>query len=173
MDDTFRATDNTGEPVSLGTFNRHEIYPMPIFVKIVVADVAAVQAWYERALGFSTIFAMPAADGQPSLVHLRRNKYQDVLLVRGQPDGSASQSVTLNFNTDDVDALAAAARSVPALGRFALSGPADTPWNTRDLTVTVLGGHQLVFTARQANPDPQMSARWQEIFDQAARIEEK
>jgi uncharacterized glyoxalase superfamily protein PhnB len=169
MDNSFRATDSNGEPVNLGTVNQHEIYPMPMFAKIVVSDVAAVQAWYERALGFSSMFAMPAVDGQPPLVHMRRKKYQDVLLVRGQPDGSASQALTLNFNTDDVDTLAEAARAVPALGRSAVSGPVDTPWNTRDLMVTDPGGHQLVFTARQANPDPQQSARWKAMFDQARK----
>jgi uncharacterized glyoxalase superfamily protein PhnB len=173
MDNTFRTTDSSGEPVSLGTVNQFEVYPMPIFVKIIVADVAAVQAWYERALGFATMFAMPPIDGQPSLVHLRRKKYQDVLLVRGQAAGAASQALTINFNTDDLDAVAEAARAAPPLGGSAVSGPVDTPWNTRDLTVTDPGGHQLVFTARLANPDPQVAARWKEIFDQAGKTRDE
>ena len=157
------------EPPTLGQFNEHEIYPMPIFAKIAVTDVASVAAWYTKALGFKTIFATPPIDGQPSLVHLRRKKYQDILLVRAQSDGSGSTSLSLNFSSDDVDELSEQARGVPALGQSAVKGPFDTPWNTRDLIVTDPSGHQLVFTGRPANPDPEISARWKAMFEQAKK----
>ncbi len=60
------------EPTTLAEFGGHEIYPMPMFATLAVADVAAVAAWYERALGFATVFRAPDAGGQPALVHLRR-----------------------------------------------------------------------------------------------------
>ena len=40
------------EPQNLGTFNEFEIYPMPMFATIAVADVNGVVAWYQSALGF-------------------------------------------------------------------------------------------------------------------------
>jgi catechol 2,3-dioxygenase-like lactoylglutathione lyase family enzyme len=71
------------EPTTLAEFGGHEIYPMPMFATLAVADVAAVAAWYERALGFATVFRAPDAGGQPALIHLRRRKYQDLLFDVG------------------------------------------------------------------------------------------
>src|SRR5262245_56265656 len=98
------------EPETLGEYNGYEIYPMPMFATIAVADVAAVAAWYERALGFGTMFSAPGPGGQPSLVHLRRRKYQDLLLTPLPPGSAAADappSLTVSFAAgDEVDALA-------------------------------------------------------------------
>ena len=161
------ATDAHGEPVSLGEFNGQEIYPMPMFAKLAVADLAATAAWYEQALGFATIFRAPGPGGQPMLVHLRRRKYQDVLLVPGRSaSGHASMALSLNFNADgEVDALAESARAAAPVGASAVNGPMDTPWNTRDLNVTDPAGNQLVFTARNPNPDPEQALRMPAMLD--------
>ncbi len=37
---------DTNDPPTLHTFQGHEIYPMPMFPALAVADVAAVSAWY-------------------------------------------------------------------------------------------------------------------------------
>ncbi len=143
------------EPENLGLFNGHEIYPMPMFATLPVADVAAATAWYEQALGFAVIFRAPGPGGQPSLVHLRRRKYQDLLLVPAKPGtapNDAPSTMTVSFSADgEVDALAARARGAEPVGRVAIVGPVDTPWNTRDLRVTDPGGHRLVFTGRNPN----------------------
>ena len=154
------------EPPTLGEFNGFEIYPMPMFATLAVVDVAAVARWYGDALGFGTMFAGPSVGGQPSIVHLRRNKYQDVLLVpsRGASSAASPATLTLSFSVDEVDDLAGRARSVAPVGASAVSEPVDTPWNTRDLRVTDPAGHQLVFTSRQANPDPEQVKRMQEMF---------
>lgn len=163
------ATDTRGEPVSFGEFKGHEIYPMPMFAKIAVPDVAAAAAWYQQALGFSSVFQAPAVGGQPMLVHLRRRKYQDVLLVPTRtPASVAAGMLWLNFNADgEVDSLAERARAVAAVGSSAVMGPVDTPWNTRDLTVIDPAGNQLVFTGRNPNPDPEQVARMKAMFDAA------
>jgi uncharacterized glyoxalase superfamily protein PhnB len=163
-------TDNH-EPPTLGEFNGFEIYPMPMFATLAVEDVAAVARWYGDALGFGTMFAGPAIGGQPSLVHLRRNRYQDVLLVPRRAAGTATPlaTLTLSFSVDDVDELAGRARSVAPVGASAVTGPVDTPWNTRDLSVTDPEGHQLVFTSRQANPDPEQVKRMQAMFAKAKK----
>ena len=158
------------EPPTLGEFNGHEIYPMPAFATLAVADVSGVAAWYERALGFSTVFKGPEVGGQPALVHLRRLKYQDLLLIPapvGIAPADAPSSLTLSFSVgEDVDALAERARSVEPLGRSAITGPFNTPWNTRDIRVTDPAGHRLVFTGRNANPDPEQQARIRTMFEQ-------
>jgi hypothetical protein len=50
-----------------------------------------------------------------------------------------------------------------------VAGPDDTPWNSRDLKITDPAGHQLVFTARQANPDPEQVRRMQAMFEAARK----
>jgi hypothetical protein len=95
------------DPPALGEYNGHEIYPMPVFATLAVPDVSAVAAWYERALGFSSVFKGPEVGGQPALVHLRRLKYQDLLLTiaqLGAPSAEAPSSLTLSFSVgDEVD----------------------------------------------------------------------
>ena len=156
---------NTNEPPTLTTFQGQEIYPMPMFPTIAVADVAAVSAWYQAALGFGVVFAAPGG----AMVHLRRRKYQDVLIVPAR-DGAigAPGSLTVTFNADgELDALAARARNVAALGASNVAGPVATPWNTLDLRVVDPAGHRLVFTARNPHPDPEQAARVKAMFDAA------
>ncbi|HEY3886531.1 MAG TPA: VOC family protein [Vicinamibacterales bacterium] len=152
-------------------FHGHEIYPMPMFATIAVADVTTVSGWYQQALGFAVVFAAPGA----ALVHLRRRKYQDVLIVptkAGAGTGSCVPTLTISFGADsegEIDELAARAHAVPSLGASAVAGPAATPWNTIDLRVTDPAGHQLVFTARNPNPDPEQAGRMQAMFDRARK----
>jgi len=147
----------------LTTFNGHEIYPMPMFATIAVADVAGLSAWYESALGFTVVFAAPGG----AMVHLRRQKYQDVLIVPAREDGAlAAASLTISFAVDeDIEGLAARARAVPPSGASSVSGPLATPWNTIDVRVTDPAGHRLVFTARNPNPDPEQAARVKAMFE--------
>lgn len=157
------------DPPALGEYDGHEIYPMPAFATISVTDVAGVAAWYERALGFATVFRAPDVDGQPSLVHLRRRKYQDLLLMPpllAAPSSEAPSSLTLSFNAEgEVDDLAERARGVEPLGRSSITGPIDTPWNTREVRVTDPAGHRLCFTGRNPNADTGQLDRMREMFD--------
>jgi uncharacterized glyoxalase superfamily protein PhnB len=151
------------EPPILSEFEGHEIYPMPMFATISVADVSAVSEWYQQALGFSVVFAAPGS----ALVHLRRRKYQDLLIVpRGGATMASASSLTLTFNVDgEIDEVAARAQAAPAAGASAVVGPVATPWNTLDVRVTDPAGHQLIFTARNPNPDPEQAKRMQQLFD--------
>ena len=58
------------------------IYPMPMFATFRVADIAATEAFYQ-AVGFVSLATIPGPDGSPVVVHLRRMKYQDLLLTPG------------------------------------------------------------------------------------------
>lgn len=166
-----RAVDAQGEPVALGEFNGFEVYPMPMFATLSVAEVAAVAKWYEEALGFRAMFQGPAVGGQPSLVHLRRAKYQDLLLVPiiSNTANQAPASMTLSFQAEDIDELAIRARAAAGLGVSAIEGPIDTPWNTRDLRVTDPAGHRLIFTTRQPNPDPAQLERMNKMLEAARK----
>jgi catechol 2,3-dioxygenase-like lactoylglutathione lyase family enzyme len=133
------------------------IYGMPMFATLQARDLAATVSWYTDGLGFINLFTMPGPDGAPLLVHLRRWQFQDLLVrpARGPVtpgDRRARGPVTpgrtcqLSFAAvyGELDALAERARA-HAAGR--VDGPADTPWNTRDLTATDPDGQVVVFTA--------------------------
>jgi hypothetical protein len=154
------ATDERGEPTSLGRYNGFEIYPMPLFITLVVDDPVAMAGWYERALGFGVMLS------RPFLVHLRRRKYQDVLLV---PAGAGAKATTggpsLHFNADgEVDALAERASAAGGVGCSSVEAPVHTPWNTRELRVVDPAGHRLVFTSRPSQPSPELHEPWRARF---------
>ena len=123
---------------------------MPAFVSLDVQDVRAAARWFVGALDFIELFAMPPGD-DPTLVHLRRWRYQDVLLRRSDHDAAVGSGIQLSFAAtyDELDHLAARAR---AFGVAAVDGPEDTPWNTRDLALTSPQGLRIVFTARRPEP---------------------
>ena len=125
-----------------------DIYGMPAFVTLVVADPVAASTWFTTALDFVELFAMPGPDGPdaPALIHLRRWRYQDVLVRRGAPTavGDGIQ-LSLAAEADELPVLAARARDAGA----DVEGPIDTPWNTTDLRVTSPQGLLVVFTARR------------------------
>ena len=50
------------------------IYVMPMFINLVVNDLAAAEKPY-TASGFETLATIPGPGGEPSLVHLRRERY--------------------------------------------------------------------------------------------------
>jgi len=154
------------EPPTLTEFQGWEIYPMPVFATLAVRDVAATTAWYEAALGFGVVFKAPGPAAQPMLVHLRRRKYQDLLITPSQADHAiAPTSLTVSFNVDgEIDELAARAHAAAPVGASAVRGPIETPLNTRDLRVTDPAGHELIFTARNPNPDPRNVERMNALF---------
>lgn len=122
-----------------------DIYGMPAFVTLVAPDVRAAAAWFTRSLDFIELFAMPPGN-EPVLIHLRRWRYQDILIRRGEAPNAIGAGIQLSLaaDYDEIDALAARATRA---GDAHVEGPTDTDWNTRDLTVTTPEGLRLVFTA--------------------------
>ncbi len=129
-----------------------EIYPMPFFANLIVNDLEASSKFYQEALGFKHIFTMPGPGSKAALIHLRWDKYADLLISLPrdgkpvpEPRGSG---VSLSFQMlgrfeNSVDALAEQAK---ARGANIVSGPLDQPWNVRELTVLDPDGYRLVFT---------------------------
>src|SRR5262245_57301902 len=77
------ATDARGEPLTFGTFNGHDVYAMPMFATLEEPDLDAAIAWYQAALGCEPMFVARGPDGRATLAHLRRARYQDLMLVPG------------------------------------------------------------------------------------------
>lgn len=107
-------------------------------------------------LGFVVLAEM--GDGPGRLVHLRRYRYQDLLLVlRGaDEDPPAGAVARTSFShtgpLDELDAMAAALRG-DGTGR--VEGPEAMPWHAIELRATDADGHMVVLTAAPTElPDP-------------------
>ena len=121
--------------------NFHGIYGMPSFVTVPTSDMAASVAFWTRALGFFTLFEIP---GQ--LVHLRRWAFQDVLLVPGAPPQTSTSSPVVNFACvlTQIEQVTAACKGADGV---VVSGPRDTPWNSREVEVVTPERIRVVLTA--------------------------
>lgn len=133
-----------------------DIYGMPLFVTLDVSDPIASSRWYQRAVGFVELAVMPGPDGSVALVHLRRYRYQDLLLrpAERSPSPSAGVTVGLAFSgtIEELRSQAAAARS---LTEGHVEGPIETPWHTVDVRFQDSDGHHVVLTARSPEPPPE------------------
>jgi uncharacterized glyoxalase superfamily protein PhnB len=118
---------------------------MPMFAILLAADLDGTVSWYVDGLGFVVLFTLPGLDG-PALVHLRRWQFQDLLVRPAVDPPRAGTGLTLSFAAvhDEIDPLAEQAR---AHGGGHVEDPVDTPWNTRDVTLTDPDGVVVVFTA--------------------------
>jgi catechol 2,3-dioxygenase-like lactoylglutathione lyase family enzyme len=136
------------------------IYGMPMFATLNAADLRATVSWYIAGLGFIELFTLPGPGGDPLLVHLRRWQFQDLLVRPARGPVSPGTGCQLSFAAvyGELDALAGRAR---AHGGGQVDGPADTPWNTRDLTTVDPDGNVVIFTAARLPEltDPAFSER--------------
>ncbi|MGB5952185.1 MAG: VOC family protein [Ornithinimicrobium sp.] len=128
-----------------------DIYPMPSFVTVTVSDLDSSTAWYE-AIGFINLFTMPGPGGSPALIHMRRWRYQDVLLVPGPKPTSPSTGFTLSLAAE-AEELAGIAEAAATMEVGHAGTPAVTPWNAIELHLTDPDGYPLTFTARAPEQD--------------------
>lgn len=119
------------------------IYGMPAFVTIPTSDLAGSTDFWVRGLGFFELFSVPGR-----VVHLRRWAFQDVLLVPAEGDCAQTQvpamKVSFSCVLNEVDQVVEACRGLVA---DSVTGPRDTPWNTRDIEVVTPERARVVFTA--------------------------
>ena len=141
------------EPPTLGEHGGFPVYAMPAFVSLTARDIGATVRFFTEALDFGVMFSGPEIDGVPMLVHLRRARYQD-LLVRQGDGGRPSTSLIVAFGAADAEAVDALGARVADAGGRIVSPAADTPWHTHELTVADPEGHRFTFTARSANHQP-------------------
>ncbi|MFI8510408.1 VOC family protein [Streptomyces sp. NPDC085460] len=131
----------------------HGIYGMPSFVTIPTADLAESVDFWVRGLGFFELFAIPG-----TLVHLRRWAFQDVLLVAAEsvPEQPPAMGFSFAGVLSQVEEVVEACR---ALRPDAVSGPRDTPWNTRDVEVITPENARIVLTAAKPFDPASQEAR--------------
>jgi catechol 2,3-dioxygenase-like lactoylglutathione lyase family enzyme len=141
-----------------------DIYGMPAFVTLTVTDLDRTVDWYVNGLGFVALFRMPGPDGRPGLVHLRRWRYQDILVRPGKPPVGGEWTVSVMAAADELPALAERAR---AHAGGTVEGPTDTPWNTRDVRATDPDGYVVVFTARR--PEGERDEAFSAMIQREAR----
>lgn len=135
------------------------IYAMPFFATLSVTDLQTSTRWYVDGLDFVVLAQLPG------LTHLRRWRYQDVLLIpRAEPAPPAPSwriRLTCSAEGTDLDGLAARARQH---GGGTVEEPVITPWNTRDLITRDPDGFTLVFTSLA--PPNEQSQKWRERLEQ-------
>jgi hypothetical protein len=132
-------------PQKLGEYDGFEVYPMPVFVRFPVPDPGRAATWYIDALGFGAMYTGPVVDGIPMLVHLRRRKFQDILLVVGP--GERPGTVNLDA-TGEIDTLADRVSSRAGIDLE----PVLQPWGTRELVVDDPWGNQVTLFAAPDQP---------------------
>lgn len=153
--------------MDLQTGITRDIYPMPAFVTLTVADVRRTVDWYVEALGFVPLFTMPGPDGEPALVHLRRWRYQDLLVRPGTPQPATGAVVSVSALAEELDGIAERARAhADGSGAGSVEGPVETPWNTVDVRTTDPDGYPLVFTARR--PEGRRDAAFEQRITELA-----
>ena len=118
-----------------------DFYPMPMFVNLEVSNIDISAEWYQQALGFREVYRVPG------LIHLRRDRYQDVLLIPSESGGMDSPGkgivIQLQAGEVSVDEIAENARQ---LTPTSVEGPLDRPWNVREVTVQDPDGYRLRFS---------------------------
>jgi catechol 2,3-dioxygenase-like lactoylglutathione lyase family enzyme len=122
-----------------------DFYPMPMFINLEVADLSSSAEWYQQALGFRIVYSGPP--GAPALIHLRRDRYQDILLVPSQEVRPLQPGIgiVIQIQAGSVG-VEEIARQSKVAGTVHMGGPVERPWNVRDVTIHDLDGYRLRFS---------------------------
>jgi catechol 2,3-dioxygenase-like lactoylglutathione lyase family enzyme len=141
-----------------------ELDSMPAFPTLSTQSVEASRRFYVDGLGFQQVFSIPGPDGRPIVEHIRFARYADVLLEQG-PGGSDGASAKRGLDVRLSFSLALANRDCNELAQRAraygarVSGPAERPWNVREVEVIDPDGYVLVFRGARHYQGIQRCAR--------------
>lgn len=118
-----------------------DFYPMPMFINLEVANLDLSVEWYQKALGFRVIYR------QAGFIHLRRERYQDILLFPSSVDKTVSsgEGVVVQLQAGDIS-VSEIAKIAHQVGVTAVDGPVEQPWNVREVTVHDPDGYRLRFS---------------------------
>jgi len=85
--------------------------------------------------------------GAFTLIHLRRERYQDILLVPNQGNRRSQRAtgVTIQLQAGGVG-VEEIARQARAAGAVDVEGPVERPWNVQDVTLYDPDGYRLRFS---------------------------
>ncbi|KIX90697.1 glyoxalase [Staphylococcus microti] len=122
-----------------------EFYPMPMFNKLLVKDMEHATKWYEKTLGFKSVFKFRNDKNDVLMNHLRLEKYQDIMLIASD-DFEVGNAVYLNLSIKDIEVKGQ--RISP---KFVVSPLAEQPWNAKEMTIKDPDGHLITLTQSNIN----------------------
>lgn len=119
-----------------------EFYQMPLFVKLNVKNIEDSKNWYSEVLNFHSIFDFSDANGDISMVHVRGQKYQDLMLLKAN-EVNTTDSVNINLFSNDINAIYQSALNH---NTKVIQEPTVQPWNAKELIIQDLDGHIFTIT---------------------------
>lgn len=117
-----------------------EFYQMPMFNKALVKDIEKAEKWYEKTLGFKSVFKFRNDKNEVLMNHLRLEKYQDLMLI-SQRDFEVGNSIYLNILVKDIEE-----KSENISEKFIVSQLEEQPWNAKEMTIKDPDGHLITLT---------------------------
>ncbi|HDC8717571.1 TPA: VOC family protein [Staphylococcus aureus] len=117
-----------------------EFYQMPMFNKVLVQDIEKAEKWYEKTLGFKSVFKFINDKNEVLMNHLRLEKYQDLMLI-SQTDFEVGNSIYLNILVKDIEE-----KSQNISQKFIVSQLEEQPWNAKEMTIKDPDGHLITLT---------------------------
>ena len=117
-----------------------EFYQMPMFNKVLVKDMEKSEKWYEKTLGFKSVFKFRNDKNEVLMNHLRVEKYQDLMLISSD-DFEVGNSIYLNILINDIEDKA---QSISQ--KFVVSPLEELPWNAKEMTIKDPDGHLITLT---------------------------
>ena len=117
-----------------------DFYQMPMFNKILVQDIEKAEKWYEKTLGFKSVFKFRNEKNEVLMNHLRLEKYQDLMLISSN-DFKVGNSIYLNLLVKDIES-----KSQTISPKFVVSELEEQPWNAKEMTIKDPEGHLITLT---------------------------
>ena len=117
-----------------------EFYQMPMFNKVLVKDIEKAEKWYEKTLGFKSVFKFRNDKNEVLMNHLRLEKYQDLMLI-SQTDFEVGNSIYLNILIKDIEE-----KSQNISQKFIVNQLEEQPWNAKEMTIKDPDGHLITLT---------------------------
>lgn len=113
---------------------------MPMFNKLFVNDIEKSEKWYEKALGFKSVFKFRNDKNEVIMDHLRLGKYQDIMLIKAD-NFIVGNANFLNVLVEDIESLSD--RISP---KVVMNPLEQQPWNAIEMTVKDPDGHLITLT---------------------------
>ncbi|MDO5375139.1 MAG: VOC family protein [Staphylococcus rostri] len=117
-----------------------DFYPMPMFNKLLVHDIEKSAKWYDKTLGFKSVFKFRDSNNHVLMDHLRLDKYQDIMLIASD-QFEVGNSVYLNIAIKDIETKA---QNISP--KFVVSELEEQPWNAKEMTIKDPDGHLITLT---------------------------
>ncbi|WLR42082.1 VOC family protein [Bacillus carboniphilus] len=119
-----------------------EFYPIPMLIKLSVSDMESSVNWYQEVLNFHNVFELKGDDKQMVFAHLRGKKYQDIILVKNQPNASTHEAKVI-LTVEDVHKFEKKAIQFGIKTKIT-----EQPWNAVELELEDPDGYPIILSMR-------------------------